>query len=611
MSTISKKTQPQEIEVDVFIAGAGPVGLFFAYEMIQLGHSIFICDPKNGPTTQSRAVLLTPRTMEVMENHNLAHHFLKEEAVVVQGVQMHVKGSRVGTLDVIGDTSFPQMTCISQEITEAVLIRLVGTDRIAWHTKLVDYSQDDSQIEAVVVHTETGVETKVQAKYIIGADGSHSTVRKKNGDWKFVGYSMATRFGMGDVALGGNDTSKIWTTRANGFLHTDGMCGVIPIGKRNDRAYYRVVGNLGPYEVDKSDRTTHGIVQEEHQFTLEQLQELMDKRIEKLDLVAEDPIWLTEFRINERLANGFRRKRAFLIGDAAHCHSPVGGQGLNLGFQDVDNLGWKLSLVLKGLSSDDEKLLDSYTIEREPIVAATLQTTGSATRFSLTKGPLLATVGYVLTGALSFDYLKNSIVTTMMQIQVQLPKESALLQQNDRRNTLIAPGKFMPETAVLRKRVMTNKLERCTLHQVLATDTTTQHAVLWICSRPSRFPSHPLTETFWTKFFDSKILSATIRPIIIESTWNVQICRSPDYVQQEQQHIAETAFWSEDHWDVYDSISKRIGLAEHMYDKPETPAAIVIVRPDLYIAYSNLVHSAKDIDNAFDFLDGYLKKEVV
>ena len=121
-----------------------------------------------------------------------------------------------------GDTSFPQMTCVSQEITEAVLIRLVGDDRITWHTEMVNYSQDKDHVEAIVKQTETGIETKVRAKYIIGADGSHSTVRKKTEDWKFVGSSMATRFGMGDVAIGGKDAEKILTTRANAFFHPDG-----------------------------------------------------------------------------------------------------------------------------------------------------------------------------------------------------------------------------------------------------------------------------------------------------------------------------------------------------------------------------------------------------
>ncbi|KAG2222427.1 hypothetical protein INT45_009439 [Circinella minor] len=603
-------TQKRELTVDVFISGAGPVGLFFAYQMIKLGHSIYICDPKKGPTTQSRAVLLTPRTMEVMENHNLAHHFLKE-AIVLQGVQLHVQGSKVGTIDVTGDTSFPQMTCISQEITEAVLIRLVGDSRITWHTKLVNYSQNEDHIEAIVKHTETDIETRVNAKYIIGADGSHSTVRKKTEDWKFIGYSMATRFGMGDVAIGGEDVEKILTTRANGFLHSDGMCGVIPIGKRNGKIYFRVVGNLGPYKVDEGDRVTHGIVQEEQQFTLEQIQELLNKRLHNLNVVAQDPIWLTEFRINERMADGFRRKRAILIGDAAHCHSPVGGQGLNLGFQDADNLAWKLSTVLKGLSSDDEKLLDSYNTEREPIVAETLEATGSSTRFALTKGPILATLGYVLSGVLSFDMIKSPVITAMMQIHVQLPNESPLLQTKNPKSDLIEPGKFMHETAPLRNRVMTNKLERCTLHQILATDTTTQHAILWVSSRPSRFSSHSLTSEFWAKFFDSKVSSPAIRPIIIESTWHVHECKPPDYVKEEQQTIAECAFWSEDHWDTEDSISKRVGLASHMYDKPEPPAAIVIVRPDLYIAYSNLILATQDIDHAFRFLASYLKTNVV
>ena len=186
-----------------------------------------------------------------------------------------------------------------------------------------------------------------------------------------------------------------------------------------------------------------------------------------------------------------------------------------------------------------------------------------------------------------------------------------MLQTNDPKSDLIQPGKFMHETAVLRKRVITNKLERCTLHQILATDTTAQHAILWISSRPSRFPSHSLTNEFWTNFVDKKIPSLAARPIIIESSWHVHECISPDYVKEGQQTIAENAFWSEDHWDAEDSISKRVGLTPHMYDKPEPPAAIVVVRPDLYIAYSNLVRSTQDIDHAFKFFDGYLKADAV
>ncbi|KAI8142975.1 hypothetical protein BJV82DRAFT_113408 [Fennellomyces sp. T-0311] len=195
----------------------------------------------------------------------------------------------------------------------------------------------------------------------------------------------------------------------------------------------------------------------------------------------------------------------------------------------------------------------------------------------------------------------------MMQIYTRIPKESPLLPSAVKiTKGIIEPGKFMLDTGVLRKRIITDDLERRTLHQILKSNSG-QHSMIWVGSRTSRVEACPWTSEFWSKFTSSNY--AAVRPIVIESTWHVHESTTPDYVDKSQWDLAEEAFWTEDHWDANDSVSKRVGLVNHMRDK-ESPAAIVIVRPDLYIAYSSLVTSPKHFDTAFAHLDSYLKRNV-
>lgn len=166
---------------------------------------------------------------------------------------------------------------------------------------------------------------------------------------------------------------------------------IIPLGRKyeNGPFYYRVMTNLDPYQVQEQDDghdPTHGIIKGSgDEITLDQIQEVMNERWHPQEIILKNPVWISMYRINERKANGYRRGRVFLAGgrylkeqlwerkvwltlcvfeiDAAHCHSPAGGQGMNLGLQDADNLAWKLSLVLNNATSDPELLLDSYSVE--------------------------------------------------------------------------------------------------------------------------------------------------------------------------------------------------------------------------------------------------------
>lgn len=158
----------------------------------------------------------------------------------------------------------------------------------------------------------------------------------------------------------------------------------------------------------------------------------------------------------------------------------------------------------------------------------------------------------------------------------------------------------MPDSNVLRKRILTDTLERKTLHQVLGKNRGHQHTVMLVCTRPSSQVAYPWIKEFWTQ---CRFPSGTVRPLVVESTWHVHQCRAPEYVTAET--YDDEAFWTEDHWDRVDSVSKRIGLDQYLKeDNP--PAALVIVRPDLYVARSDLIRSPQDFEPALEWLHSYI-----
>ncbi|KAI9251869.1 FAD binding domain-containing protein, partial [Phascolomyces articulosus] len=602
-------------KVDVLISGGGPVGLYFALRMKVNGHTFRIVDIKDEATNETRATSFSARTMEVLQNQKLAHYIL-QESQVLQGTQIFANGKFRGQVNMDGDTSFQQITSIAQRETEKIFARLLGEENIDRHTELVSYQQHDGGIEATVKDLHTGKNETIHARYIVGADGTHSAVRKLADDWTFEGYSLSTRFAIGDVAIEGKDAHQIPRTRGTIFINGSGIGGFIPIEEemKDGNFFYRFLCTLSRYELDANSTgdPTHGIDHNDKSVTVEQVQTLMNDGMHPLDLKIKATRHLSIFRINSRKANGFRRNRAFLIGDAAHCHSPFGGQGLNLGIQDADNLSWKLSMVLNGYSSDPERLLNSYTVEREPLVDATMKGTGSGTKTSVMFSSLIAFISPIL---LSFDFIMRPVVTSTMQLNTRIPSESTLLFQKPTKNSdgLIAPGDFMRETVSLRKRIIDDQiLERKTLHDILQNETS-QYTVLWISTRPSSDPPCEWTRDFWNKYHDSRYVSSSsstvVRPMIIESSVHTTQCKVPSYVDlsstNNKKGNVKQMFWAEEQWNVQNSLTKRIGLDKHVGTKPETPAAIIIVRPDLYVAYSNLVKSPADIDNAFEFLASY------
>ncbi|KAI7878459.1 hypothetical protein K492DRAFT_170794 [Lichtheimia hyalospora FSU 10163] len=585
---------------DVFVSGAGPVGLFFAYQMLRRGHSVFICDIKPGPTDQSRSNLLTSRTLEIFSMHGIAAQFL-EECVTTQGMQLIHRGNKVGFLGALDGeyTSFPHGTCVAQDKTEEILINLVQTqqsDSIHWCTRFVKHETYDDHVAVTVEKNDTT--TCIRARYLVAADGVHSTVRKTHDGWKYDGYSLATPFALADCKLSGRDADKIRNQRANTFLDDDGYVDISPLGNGENIDYFRVNFNLASFEIAQSRDTTHGPSRRpKENISLEEMQAIVSRRVAPWEVILTEPKWVSVFHINQRKANGFRRGRVFLMGDAAHCFTPLAGHGLNTGVQDAHNLAWKLSFVLGGLCPDPEKLLNSYSSEREPIVKMTMDYLGECMKTGLVKqGSTRAAIGrFFLSSLCNIGWLNKLIMSFVLQTMIALGTDSPVIPAPS--CNLIKPGKFIPDTSSLRRRVVKNQIEHKTFHEIMRTSISeARYTALFICTRPSSYDACTCwMESFW---FKARKWSSVLCPIIVESTWHAYSNTLPSFVTSDDEYAAN-AFWLENSFNSSESLTQRIGLGSNLSGS-NPPAAIVLIRPDGYIAISSLIHSVEDIDLTFN-----------
>lgn len=615
-------------KVDVFISGAGPVGLFFAYQMAMRGHSIYICDFKNGPTLESRAASVTARSMEIFEARGLAGDFIAE-SFAAKGIRVWRNGKILGQVDYGGDTAYGQLTVISQSNTESILNRRLESDtdsRVHWETELVSYTQDKDKVVSIVLDKKTGEKHQIESTYIVGADGSRSKVRKGNDDWSFDGVADNTKFALADLELRGegieefNDRLNLMSSGPDIF----GMVRLNPLPHEgvNDFNTFRLFGNLTAYrpsENKNSKEVTHGFVDKEKDtptLTLDFIQTWLNKFTGSYKFTAGNLLWVSEFRVNERIVNGYRRDRAFLMGDAAHCHSPAGGFGMSLGLQDADNLAWKMSDALKGVSSDPEKLLDSYNLERFPVAKATIKTTGNANAASFSRSEI---AGYVFTIA-AFTALKIPQVRTMafknaMQLDVALdPKASPILGKFDK--GLLKPGQFLPNHDPLRRTIYPNAsssrnrfvVQRQTLRDILVlTDKTT---VVFIGTRPpSTVSNQNIIEKLW-----KETRNLPVKRIIIQSTWNSRLALHPSFILEEEKSIAEESFYNEERIDSPLSLTNQIGLLPFLSPKLTTernpPGILLVVRPDYYISQAQLIHDEKELMSSLAYVqDMFVKNE--
>jgi 2-polyprenyl-6-methoxyphenol hydroxylase-like FAD-dependent oxidoreductase len=328
----------------VLIVGGGPTGLVLALWLTKLGVSVRIIDKAAEPGTTSRALGVQARTLELYEQIGLAHEVI-DAGVKVAGVNLWVRGRCAARVPLVqigeGMSPYPYLLIYPQDEHERLLIEKLRALNVTVErpVELVRFEQSATGVHATL-KLPNGQEETCDARYLAGCDGAHSIVRESLGI-DFPGGTYDALFYVADVQATGRMTDE----ELHVALEESDLLAVFPM-KGGSRA--RLIGTVNaPIGSDQRELTFNDV---------------SERIIDRLRLTIEKVNWFSTYRVHHRVAGKFAQGRAYLLGDAAHIHSPVGAQGMNTGIGDAVNLAWKLAAVLRGASS--ERLLASYEPER-------------------------------------------------------------------------------------------------------------------------------------------------------------------------------------------------------------------------------------------------------
>lgn len=349
------KIMDSTANTDVLIVGAGPTGLMMACQLA-INHIPFrIIDKNEDHTRQSRALVVQARSVEIFDQMEIAGEAIRQ-GQIARAIGAFFNGKKVLRMmvDHIGEglTKFPYFLMLEQSQTESLLIDFLKKHghKVERSTQLINITQNTNEVTAILKLPD-GKEETLKAKYAVGADGAHSRVREQltiDFGGRTYQQSLFVLDCKAEVDISHDEMYLTFAQEAVG--------GFFPL--TNGR--WRILGNI-PEELEGQE-----------EITFEDIEKNFARRVQ-LNVKLRDPHWISIYRSHHRYASIFHKERCFLIGDAAHIHSPVGAQGMNTGLQDAYNLAWKLSLVIKGKAKDT--LLDTYTEERIAIAKRLVRTT--------------------------------------------------------------------------------------------------------------------------------------------------------------------------------------------------------------------------------------------
>ncbi|MFJ9059961.1 FAD-dependent monooxygenase [Streptomyces sp. NPDC102409] len=370
MPSTSEPTRPTRAPepYDVLVVGAGPSGMVAACELLRRGVRVRIVDRAAGPSPFPKALLVWPRSIDLFEDLGVLGE-LREAGIQINAFSYFSERRRLADFD------FPQHlspVCLPQNETERILRERLASlgGKVERGVRLltlegVDFSgriDGAAPVTAVLEHSDGRIE-RASAPFVIGTDGAGSAVRSQLGG-AFTGSTYESAFALVD-------------TRVKGFLPPDqalyyqSAAGALVIVALPD-GVFRFFSSLPAGE----------------KVSVERMQEIVDERGPS-GVQLTDPVWVSDFRIHARHASEFQLGRVFIAGDAAHVHSPAGGQGLNTGIQDAHNLAWKIAAVLHGEAPFE--LLRTYGPERAAVARRVVRDTDIQTRGWMVQKPAAVT----------------------------------------------------------------------------------------------------------------------------------------------------------------------------------------------------------------------------
>lgn len=399
--------------IPVLIVGAGPTGLNLAYLLAQFGIHHRIIDMKVEPIHTSNALAVQTRTIEMWDSMGLIDDVLAL-GKKLYGLSFYSKKRKIATISFKKanlDTPYPFILGLSQADTEHMLsthlIKLGG--KVERGIALVDFEQHPQFISAKLKH-QNGDEEVISCDWMVAADGAHSVVRKKLA-LDFKGAAIHEDFIMMDAKI----SLPLDPNYGHGFLSPRG-----PLVFLEMRDFTRIIcvvtGDTG--------------IKDYKNPTVSDFEYAIQTR-STLSYQIKDIHWISHFTVSHRLTEHYRIGRVLLAGDSAHIHSPIGGQGMNMGMQDSYNLAWKLASVVKGYGG--AVLLDTYTVERRPVAKSVLFFTTIMTHVMTAHNRLLILLrNFIFYVMFKFHWVQKKLLTRLAELNITYQKNLSILNNGQR-----------------------------------------------------------------------------------------------------------------------------------------------------------------------------------